>query len=141
MTAHRVWGWRLSLLSVLVGALVGIAASPVFQIERVVIVGPDPSIATEIAQKMQLPQQATTVILPLEAINRLTGECHRVKRLVVRRRLPNTLVLHVRPRRPVAAIAGEVNDTLVDDEGVYLLRTDNAHDVPRIVGLTENRPV
>ncbi|MFO7947956.1 MAG: cell division protein FtsQ/DivIB [Armatimonadota bacterium] len=140
MRSHEAWGRWMIFLSILVGTLAGIAASPAFQIERVVIVGPDPSIATEIAQKMKLPKRATTVILPLATIDQLAKQCHRVESLVVRRRLPNTLVLHVRPRRPVAAIAGDVNDTLVDRDGIYLLRTSKARDVPRVVGLIEKRP-
>ncbi len=128
------------LLTIIIGAAVGVAFSPLCRIRHVTITGPTESVAAEVGAKLDLPTEANTVFLPLRATSAVADDCYRVKKLVASRRSLDSIKITVHERQPVAALACDRSYTLVDDEGICLIRTDTPGELPVFKGLVPNRP-
>jgi len=128
------------LLSVVIGAAVGVALSPACRIWEVRVVGPTQSVADEVASKIQLPLRANTVFLPLQAVSAAEHACYRVKSLAVRRNPWHGITVTVHEREPVVALASDDGYTLVDKDGICLIRTDTPGVLPVFRGLASERP-
>jgi cell division protein FtsQ len=141
MHAHLPAARRTMLLSIVIGAAVGLVFSPVCRIRHVTVVGPTEAIAAEVAAGLRLPPQANTVFLPLTYVRSRAAECYRVKRLTVIRRSPQQIIIRVDERQPVMAIASSDGSyTMIDDEGIPLVRTDTPGTLPVAKGVVSQRP-
>jgi len=128
------------LLSIIIGAAVGIAFSPVCRIQQVTVIGLTESVATEVAARIKLPPGANTAFLPLRVMSAVADDCYRVKKLVISRRSLRSIAVTVHERKPVAALASDHSYTLIDDDGICLIRTDTPGELPAFKGLVARRP-
>lgn len=141
MHAHLPAAQRAMLLSIIIGAAIGLALSPVCRIRQVLVLGPTEAIAMEVASGLELPPGANTVFLPLAQIRARADDCYRVKRLTVKRRSPRAIVIRVHERQPMAALATDGSGyTVIDDEGIPLVRTDSPGPLPVAEGVVAQRP-
>ena len=141
MHSHLPAARRAMLLSIVIGAAIGLVFSPACRIRYVTVVGPTEAIAAEVAAGLRLPAQANTVFLPLTRVQARATECYRVKRLTVRRRSPKEIVIRVHERQPMAALVSpDSGYTVIDDEGMALVRTDTPGLLPVAEGVVGQRP-
>jgi|LSQX01.1.fsa_nt_gb cell division septal protein FtsQ len=141
MHAHLPAARRAMLLSMIIGATLGLALSPACRIRQVTVTGPTEAVAADVAARLNLPAKANTVFLPLSHIRERTTECFRVKRLTVKRRSPQAIVISVHERQPMAALFTEdVGYTTIDGDGIPLVRTNSPGTLPVAKGVTKQAP-
>ncbi len=141
MRGHVMVARRIMVLSVIAGLALGIALSPCCRIREVVVHAPTQTIGFEFADKIDIPDTANTVFLPLKALQATAATCHRIRDIAVRRAGTGTIAVEIEERRPVAAVAYGGDFTTVDDEGVWLICTDTPRHLPVIKGLLSEKPV
>ncbi len=134
---------RAMLLSFIIGAFTGVAVSPCCRIQHVRVEGPTRSVAEEVRKglrKAAVFDDRGSVSLPLRGIAAVAANCHRVKRLAVNRISPQTIRVRIVEREPVAALHTDHGFTLIDEEGICLIRTRKAGALPVIKGIVTDRP-
>ncbi|NPV48107.1 MAG: hypothetical protein HPY69_14225 [Armatimonadetes bacterium] len=127
-------------MGTLLGLALGVCASPLLQVRRVMVCGPDPSLASEVAGQIRVPAGASVLLYPLHRVTRDARRCHRVGEVNVRRASPSVLEVEVKAREPLAALDDGEGYTLVSREGILLCRATEAPvALPRLRGLTTPR--
>lgn len=137
MRSQVLTGTRAIKLSIVVGLALGVALSPCCRISEVVVCAPTQTVAYEFAGRIDLPENASTIFLPLENLQASAATCYRIRDISVRRAGLRTISIDIEERRPVAALGGDGQYTTVDEQGVCLIRTDTPMKLPVIEGLTQ----
>jgi cell division septal protein FtsQ len=143
MRHHRRLANRAMLLSFIIGALAGIALSPCCRIQHVRLEGPTRSVAEEVRDRFQKAgvfDNCPSITLPLRELAAVAARCYRVKRLAVSRNSPRVVRVRILERQPVAALHAEHGYTLIDEEGICLIRTHKAGALPVVKGIMTKRP-
>ena len=135
MRAHVEIGRRAMALSTALGLALGLALSPCCRISRIVVRAPTQTVAFEYAGRINMPDDAGTIFLPLRHLHAAALACHRVGDITVRRTGFRSIVVDIDERRPVAALATDGQYTTVDKDGICLIRTDTPMKLPIIDGL------
>lgn len=133
--------WRAAtvvlVLVPVLGLALGVCASPLLQVRRVVVRGQDPSLADEVARQIRVPERASILFYPLHRVTRDARRCYRVDQVTVRRASPSVLDVEVKARKPFAALDDGQGYTLVSREGILLYRvTEAPAELPKLSGLT-----
>jgi cell division septal protein FtsQ len=140
MRTHWRWATVVLIGAPLAGLALGLCLSPLLWIETVVVGGPDPSLADEVARQIGLPARASMLFYPLNRVTTDARKCYRVDTVSVRRASPHLLTVAVTPRPPFAALDDGKGCTLASREGILLYRVPEAPSgMPRLSGLTAPR--
>ncbi len=110
----------LVLFSAAMGLAIGICASDLFLIRRVVVLCEDESLQAEAAERVQELEFGLIWFPPTRALERRVGGLPRARSVRIHRHLPSTLAVHVDPRRAIAVVIQEQRAMAVDEEGVCL---------------------
>lgn len=137
MRSHVITGRRAIKLSIVVGLALGVALSACCRISEVVVRARTQTVAYEFAEKIDLPEDAGTIFLPLENLRAAAATCYRIRDIAVRRAGLRTITIDIAERLPVAALGADGQYTTVDEQGVCLIRTDTPMKLPVIEGLTQ----
>jgi cell division protein FtsQ len=137
MRSHVTTGRRAIKLSIVLGLALGVALSPCCRISEVIVRASTPTLAYELAGKIDIPENANTIFLPIENLQAAAATCHRIRDISVRRAGLRSITIDIEERRPVAAVAADGQYTTVDEQGVCLIRTDTPMELLAIKGLAE----
>ena len=130
------------LLLLGVAGAVGITRSPLFAITAVRVEGVRPAEAEVVKEAARVAKGQNLMSADLDDALARTKTLPWVADAQVRRVPPSTVVIEVRPRKPVAILAGASGQWLVDRTGVVIAeagtqalpRIDMSSDVPPTVG-------
>lgn len=143
MRHYRRLANRAMLISFIIGAIAGVALSPCCRIQHVRLEGPTRSVAEEVRkglQKAGVFDDRPSISLPLRGLASVAASCYRVKRLAVSRISPSAIRVRILERQPVAALHTDHGFTLIDEEGICLIRTRKAGALPVVKGIVTKRP-
>lgn len=122
-----------TLLSALVGTLLGVLGSDLFAVRTVEIRSDDESLAAEAAARAEELSFGTIWLPPMRQIEAHIGGLARAEAVRVDRDLPSTLTIVVDPRTPVAAVQQGERYMVVDGDGVCMHWTGSVPDgLPRV---------
>lgn len=125
-----------ALLVVVAPATVGFLLSDYFTLREVVVRADSPSLAEEVASLLEVPEQANTVVFPLQELVGQAERAPRVLRVRASRDLPSRILLRIEERQPSFALRDEQGFVMVDEEGVLLFRTGKpGPETPVIAGI------
>ena len=114
---RRRWPWAVLGLLVVI-ALAGItAASPVLDVDRIVVEGAERTPVDEVRARSGLRTGESMLAVPTGAAADRVEELPWVRSVTVRRDWPGRVVVEVDEREPVAAFAGAGRWLLVDEDG------------------------
>ena len=139
MKHHHRMGTLTLVVAPLLGAGLGLLASPLLRIEQVTIVAPTPELAAEVGRQIHLSPDASALLYPLCHVCAQARTCYRVEDCSVRRQLPHGLLVRVTAREPIAALCDPEGYTLVSREGICLYRRESRPDLPLLRGLANSR--
>jgi len=121
--------------AVLVGHALG-ALVAFTRIKQVIVQSPDPGVAQEVSEVLDVPPWANLVTSRLSLIAGQAERCPRVKRADFERKFPDRLIVTVEPRQPLLAWEKGDQWMLVDPEGVCLYWTSRPDEaLLRVTGL------
>lgn len=115
----------------------GVLASPVFQIQDVVVQGVEGPTAERIAARLARQRGANLLAVDAADVVAATAGEPRVARAWLVRRLPSTLEVAVLPRDPVAQAAVQDRFWEVDRQGVVLGPAANPGEYPTLTGVVQ----
>ena len=119
---RRCWAWLVAALVVLLVLAGGAAASPLLDVDAVVVQGVTGRRAAEVRDEAGVRRGEAMVGLDGGAVASRVEELPWVRSAEVRRSWPSRVVVEVRERTAVAALAGGGRWVLVDGDGRRLAR-------------------
>lgn len=140
MRHHNRLGKLVLLVSLMLGIMAGLVASPLLRIDQITVVSPSPALGEEVRRALVLPADAGVFSYPLCRISEQVQRCHRVESVQVRRQLPHGIVVAITERAPMAALRDPEGFTLVSREGICLYRQTARPKLPVFTGLAAPRP-
>ncbi len=109
------------LLSALAGVALGVADSPAFRVKYIVLISPDRQLAEQIKPYVRDAAPRRVLLAGDSWTRELTSNFQKIKSVQVKRLLPDTLLVSIHPRRPVACVdlpGGGREFFVLDSEGV-----------------------
>lgn len=127
----EVTKWRTIALSAKVG----------FQVDEILVVGRKETSATVLRKAVRLVRGAPILAFDLDAAQERVEKLPWVRRATVERMLPDTILLSIEERKPLAIWQHNGKFALIDDRGEVIMRKglDRFNDLLVVVG--ENAPV
>jgi cell division protein FtsQ len=120
--SRRWWPWAVLGVLVVI-ALAGItAASPLFNVDRIVVRGAERTPVDQVRERSGLRTGESMLAVPAGAAADRVEELPWVRSVTVKRDWPGRVVVEVEERTPVAALAGSGRWLLVDGDGRRLAR-------------------
>ena len=136
---RRVLG-AVIVLALAAGGAVALARSPLFAITAVRVTGVERDEARLVKEVARIRTGQNLMTADLDDAVARTRALPWVAAAQVRREPPSTVVLDVRPRRPVGILVAQSGDWLVDAKGVVIARAAGQR-LPRISLTTAALPV
>ncbi|HEX3015491.1 MAG TPA: FtsQ-type POTRA domain-containing protein [Desulfobacteria bacterium] len=132
---NRVWIISITLLAAL--AVLGALRSPMFNVQQVVVEGNRLVSEQDILDLANVGLGTNIFRVPTASIAQNVALHPLIKSVNVSRRLPSTLVISVTERQPVAMVPVQNGFVIVDEQGVFLQRSDTwpKNAVPIISGV------
>jgi cell division protein FtsQ len=127
---------RLFLVLLFSGALYGIANTSYFNVTTIEVVGNFHYEAAEVVQLSKLKTGGNLFRLDKEERISMLKQDPYIRDVEIKRKLPDTVIIHVEERREDAAVAYGESYVLIDLDGMVLRRIDQEPEVPLLVGMT-----
>ena len=135
-TRRRRWLTVVAVLAVAGVAGWLVVATPLLAVQQVRITGTSVLSPAQVREVMAVPEQTPLLRVPVDEVADRIRELAPVAQVRVHRELPDTLVVEVVERVPVAALRDGDRFTLVDLEGVRFHSVDQAPAGLPVVELT-----
>jgi len=135
-------GLKLVLLTILLAFAAGIGNSPLFWVNEVQVIAPDPELGKKAAQALHLPAQVSTLFYPISRLEQQLRQVPTIQAVEIDRQLPRRLIVRVTRREPVAVVTVVGSLLLVAQDGVItevLEPREKPPPLPVIVGLATNQ--
>lgn len=131
---HRLGALVLSFVPI-VGLLIGLAASPALEVDRIIIVAPSAELGEDVRQQLRVPPGASILLYPLAQITQDVRRAYRIKDIAVDRVSPHQIQIKVTARTPFVALSESESYLIVSREGVCLQRVPEPGKLPVVTGL------
>ncbi len=138
------WAWSNDVVSKLADGAkwrtVALSAKIGFQVNEILVVGRKETPSKTLRNAIQLSRGAPILAFDLEAARNRVEELPWVRRATVERMLPDTILLSIEERKPLAIWQHEGKFALIDETGEVILRKglERFNDLLIVVG--ENAP-
>lgn len=135
-------GLKLVLLTILVAFAAGIGSSPLFWVDEVQVVAPDPELGEKAAQALHLSAQISTLFYPISRLEQQLRQVPAIQAVEIDRQLPRRLIVRVTRREPVAVVTVVGSLLLIAQDGVItevLEPREKPPPLPVIVGLATDQ--
>jgi len=124
LATSRRKAWIIGLTILVILALLGFAQSPLFTVQNIVLQGNKTVPKEDLLALAKVANGANIFQAPTGSISKNISLHPVVKSVSIKRQLPNTLIINVVERKPVAIIPVKNGFAKVDEQAVFLQRTD-----------------
>lgn len=135
--ARRPWAWAVVVLVLGAALAAALRYAPVFEVERIAVVGNDQVSADQVLQAADVPAGTALMSVPVHAIEQRVETLDVVASASVTREWPDAVRIEVRERRVVGYIALTDGVGLVGSDGtVYRRQSEVPRTLPALTGVS-----
>ncbi len=118
------------------GKSIGVTAAAGFRVENILVIGRQRTPQEEILSRLDIRQGMPLFAVNVGAAQETLADITWVDRVVVSRRLPDTVIVDLQERVPAALWQYQKKISVVDDKGhvLALARTEEYQELPLVVG-------
>jgi cell division protein FtsQ len=118
----RIWAICLTILATI--ALFGFVRSPFFNLQQIVVQDNALVSKTDLLALASVGQGTNIFQVPTGSVKKNILLHPLIKQVDIRRQLPSTLIIKVLERKPLAMIPVQDGFVMVDEQGLFLQRSD-----------------